>query len=53
LLVVAATRGDQEAVLLAQLSAEAFYRGAGFKSRGQAFEEVGIPHIEMSRSLVS
>jgi predicted GNAT family N-acyltransferase len=29
----------------------AFYSRVGFVSRGVTFEEVGIPHIEMVRSL--
>jgi predicted GNAT family N-acyltransferase len=44
-------RGYREAVLHAQTSAAAFYSRAGFVSRGVMFEEVGIPHIEMVRSL--
>jgi YbgC/YbaW family acyl-CoA thioester hydrolase len=51
LLAVAAARGDQEAVLHAQRSAEDFYLGLGFKPRGAVFEEAGIAHIEMSRAL--
>lgn len=51
LLAVAAARGDREAVLHAQRSAEAFYAGLGFKPRGAAFEEASIPHIEMVLAL--
>jgi YbgC/YbaW family acyl-CoA thioester hydrolase len=51
LLAAAAGRGDQEAVLHAQRSAEDFYLGLGFKPHGPEFEEAGIAHIEMSRSL--
>jgi YbgC/YbaW family acyl-CoA thioester hydrolase len=51
LLGVAARRGDHEAVLHAQCSAEAFYAGAGFLPRGEPFEEAGIAHIEMTRPL--
>ena len=43
--------GYREAVLHAQTSAAAFYSRVGFVSRGVTFEEVGIPHIEMVRSL--
>lgn len=53
LLALAAARGDREAVLHAQQSAQAFYAGLGFKPRGADFEEAGIPHIEMARSLAS
>ena len=51
LLGVAANRGDYEAMLHAQRSAEDFYLGLGFTSRGEPFEEAGIAHIEMSRQL--
>lgn len=51
LLAAASARGDREATLHAQRSAEDFYRGLGFQARGQAFEEAGIAHIEMVRPL--
>ena len=41
--------GYQEVILHAQRSAEGFYARAGFLPRGEAFEEVDIPHIEMYR----
>jgi len=44
-------RGEREAVLHAQLSAAGFYVRAGFVQRGAVFEEAGIGHIEMVRSL--
>ncbi|AMO25064.1 hypothetical protein GCM10027034_04940 [Ramlibacter solisilvae] len=53
LLQAARRRGDREAALHAQRSAEAFYLGLGFEARGSEFEEVGIPHIEMARSLTA
>jgi YbgC/YbaW family acyl-CoA thioester hydrolase len=43
--------GYREAVLHAQTSAAPFYRRAGFVERGPIFDEVGIPHVEMVRSL--
>jgi YbgC/YbaW family acyl-CoA thioester hydrolase len=46
-------RGDREIVLHAQRTAEAFYRGLGFTARGDEFDEAGIPHIEMTRSLAN
>jgi YbgC/YbaW family acyl-CoA thioester hydrolase len=52
LMHAAQVRGDKEIVLHAQRSAESFYRGLGFITRGDEFEEAGIPHIEMTRSLV-
>ncbi|MCM2251269.1 MAG: YbgC/FadM family acyl-CoA thioesterase [Ramlibacter sp.] len=51
LLSAAAARADREAVLNAQRSAEAFYRGLGFVPRGEPFDEAGIAHIEMIRPL--
>jgi YbgC/YbaW family acyl-CoA thioester hydrolase len=51
LLEAARDRGDREALLHAQCSAEAFYREAGFSARGEIFHEAGIAHIEMARAL--
>ncbi len=51
LLGAAAARGDHEAMLHAQSSAQDFYRGLGFAPRGDAFEEAGISHVEMARRL--
>ncbi len=51
LLAAAQGRGDKEAVLHAQRTARDFYAREGFQARGEAFEEAGIPHIEMARAL--
>jgi YbgC/YbaW family acyl-CoA thioester hydrolase len=51
LLQAARQRGDREAVLHAQMSAASFYGRAGFTPRGPVFDEAGIPHVEMVRSL--
>lgn len=51
LMAAARARGDHEVVLHAQRSAEAFYAGLGFAARGEPFDEVGIPHIEMAAPL--
>lgn len=51
LVEAAARRGDHEVLLHAQRSAEGFYRQQGFVVRGEPFEEVGIPHVEMFRAL--
>lgn len=51
LLAQARARGDREAVLHAQRSAESFYARLGFRARGEVFEEAGIPHVEMARAL--
>jgi YbgC/YbaW family acyl-CoA thioester hydrolase len=53
LLRAAGARGDREVTLNAQRSAQGFYLGLGFQPRGEAFEEAGIPHIEMVRPLVA
>lgn len=47
----AARRGHAELVLHAQRSAQGFYERAGFLARGEAFDEVDIPHIEMFKML--
>lgn len=47
LLQAAAQRGDREVMLHAQRGAQGFYSRLGFQTRGEAFEEAGIPHIEM------
>ena len=46
-------RGFREAVLSAQTHALAFYRKHGFEAVGEAYEEAGIPHQEMRRTLKS
>ena len=44
-------RGDREALLHAQTSAAPFYLRSGFVARGEPFDEGGIAHVEMVRSL--
>lgn len=51
LLARAAETGAREAVLHAQTSAAGFYRGNGFRERGDEFFEAGIPHVEMVLAL--
>jgi YbgC/YbaW family acyl-CoA thioester hydrolase len=51
LMDAAAARGDREVLLHAQRSAEGFYARLGFAVRGEPFEEVDIPHIEMFRTV--
>jgi len=51
LLAAAQARGEREVTLHAQRTAASFYSRAGFMQRGPAFEEAGIPHIEMVRVL--
>lgn len=47
LMEAARARGDREVMLHAQRSAQAFYEREGFAVRGEPFDEVGIPHVEM------
>ncbi len=49
LMAAARQRGDTEVLLHAQRSAEGFYSRLGFQPRGEPFDEVAIPHIEMFR----
>ncbi|MES2783958.1 MAG: YbgC/FadM family acyl-CoA thioesterase [Pseudomonadota bacterium] len=49
----ARSRGDREVVLHAQRSAQSFYQGLGYTVSGDAFEEAGIPHVEMRCELRS
>ena len=51
LMAAAAGRDDHEVMLHAQRSAESFYTRLGFEPRGDAFEEAGIAHVEMTRAL--
>ncbi len=51
LVAQAEQRGDTEVLLHAQRSAEGFYARLGFAPRGEPFDEVEIPHIEMVRAL--
>jgi YbgC/YbaW family acyl-CoA thioester hydrolase len=52
LVQAAQNRGDREVRLHAQRSAEGFYKRQGFVPVGEPFDEVGIPHLEMRRSLL-
>ena len=51
LMRAAAQRGDREVFLHAQRSAEGFYAREGFLPRGEPFDEAGIAHIEMFKTL--
>ena len=51
LLTEAGRRGDHELALHAQTRAQGFYERLGFKARGDIFDEVGLPHIEMFLAL--
>ncbi|GBU15370.1 hypothetical protein AwPolaro_07480 [Polaromonas sp.] len=51
LLNAARERGDTEVVLHAQCSAQAFYTSQGFLACGSSFEEAGMAHIAMVKTL--
>ncbi len=51
LLGSALARGERETVLHAQIAAVDFYERAGFVRRGPVFDEAGIDHVEMLRTL--
>jgi predicted GNAT family N-acyltransferase len=51
LVAVARERGDKEIELFAQTHAIPFYRRYGFIESGAIFEEAGIPHQAMRRTL--
>ena len=51
LIQAARDRGDQEAVLHAQVQAQNFYARAGFVAEGDVYEEAGIEHITMRLKL--
>ncbi|TAN09722.1 MAG: YbgC/FadM family acyl-CoA thioesterase [Burkholderiaceae bacterium] len=44
-------RGDNEIRLSAQRHASGFYQRLGYSEVGAPYEEVGIPHVEMSKAL--
>jgi predicted GNAT family N-acyltransferase len=51
LIGVARERGDQQIELFAQTHALVFYRAHGFVEHGEVFEEAGIPHQAMRKTL--
>jgi predicted GNAT family N-acyltransferase len=51
LMDLAAGRGFTEVYLNAQASAAGFYERLGFRADGPEFDEVGIPHQRMRRSV--
>jgi YbgC/YbaW family acyl-CoA thioester hydrolase len=51
LMQAARARGDRQVLLHAQISAAPFYTRAGFVTRGEPFEEAGIVHVEMVKTL--
>ncbi len=53
LMAEARRRGYVRAVLHAQTHAKGFYEKAGFIAHGDAFDDAGIEHIEMTKALDS
>ena len=51
LIEAARARGDREVALSAQVHAVPFYRAHGFVEEGDAYEEAGIAHQAMRKSL--
>ena len=51
LMDAARRRGDREVALSAQVHAVGFYRAEGFEPEGAVYDEAGIPHQAMRRSL--
>ena len=47
----AASNGLETVKLHAQTRAAGFYRGLGYERYGEEFEEAGIPHVAMKKSL--
>ena len=48
---LAAERGAREVAIHAQTSALGFWERAGYVAEGAEFEEAGIPHVAMRRTL--
>ena len=53
LMAVASARGDTRIELSAQQQVEQFYRAQGFVPVGEPYDEVGIAHVRMRRSLLA
>jgi predicted GNAT family N-acyltransferase len=49
----AAQLGVREITLHAQLRAREFYRRAGYREQGDHFEEAGIPHVAMRKTVAT
>jgi len=48
---IARTMGVRKIALHAQLSAKAFYARLGYCAEGEEFEEAGIPHVSMRKTI--
>ena len=51
LIEAAVRRGDREVLLSAQVHALAFYRAHGFSAEGEVYQDAGIAHQTMRRTL--
>lgn len=51
LMQAARERGHRDVVLSAQTHAVPFYARLGFAIEGEVYDEAGIPHVDMRRSL--
>jgi predicted GNAT family N-acyltransferase len=51
LIEAAAQRGDREVLLSAQVHALDFYRAHGFRAEGEVYQDAGIAHQTMRRTL--
>lgn len=51
LIEAASKRGDRSLVLSAQVHALNFYRAHGFVPEGEVYQDAGIPHQDMRRSI--
>jgi len=51
LMEAARQRGDRHVALSAQVHALEFYRAHGFRAEGPVYDEAGIPHQAMRRTL--
>lgn len=49
--VLAAERGFDSLVLHSQTAVEGFYEMLGYRTTSDVFEDAGIPHVEMEKSL--
>jgi predicted GNAT family N-acyltransferase len=47
----ASRRGAEEVILGAQLTAREFYRRLGYVEEGAVFDDAGIPHVMMRKTL--
>ena len=48
---IARMMGVREIALHAQLNAKPFYVRLGYREEGEAFEEAGIPHVSMRKTI--